>query len=129
VAWRVHVETLQCYNSMAVRFRGIPAFSRDEQRANSSMPHMQHEEVRGQPITRLGQEVTPIARIAQFTWRGGRLEWYRPVAIAVRDEQGVRRVPIHDATRRAMGGIILAGLALGLGAGWIAGAAARGRTR
>jgi hypothetical protein len=94
------------------------------------MPHLRTEERYGQPITCQGQEVTPIARVAQVTWRdGGRLEWHRPVAVEVRDEHGVRRVPIHDTTRRAMGGVILTGLALSLGAGWMARMLTRERTR
>jgi hypothetical protein len=89
------------------------------------MPHIQRAIARGEPLTSQGYAVTPVTQIARVTWPGGRLEWRRPLAIEVRDAQGVRRLPIHDATRSAMLGLFAAGFTLFLGSGLIARAALR----
>jgi hypothetical protein len=88
---------------------------------------METRELRGQPVSRHGQEVTPIARVARVAWHGAILEWHRPAAIEVRDERGERRLPVDNATRLAIGAILLAGLSAGMGAAWLARVSLRGR--
>jgi hypothetical protein len=74
------------------------------------MPQRVTQELRGQPVSRQGLVVTPIARVTRIGWRGGGLDWYRPAAVEVRDDAGVRRIPFYNATRRAIFTIALAGL-------------------
>lgn len=57
-------------------------------------------ETRGQLIRAHGQEVTPIGRVRQFTWPGGGLIWHRPVAVEVRQADGITRLPIPNLTRQ-----------------------------
>jgi hypothetical protein len=82
------------------------------------MPGLRIEETRGKQIAHRSREITPIARVAHVTWRGGGFDWQRPVAVEVRQGDAVQRVPIHNATRRAVAGIILGELALGVLAVW-----------
>jgi hypothetical protein len=77
------------------------------------MPELHREDIRGTPRTLLDQTITPVARVAQLTWPGGRLEWHRPVAVEVTRGDRVQRIPIRNATRRLVAGIVLAELALG----------------
>ncbi|HEV2235992.1 MAG TPA: hypothetical protein VGR57_04945 [Ktedonobacterales bacterium] len=91
------------------------------------MPSVETRELRGQPISHQGQQVTPIARVTRVAWRGGSLDWYRPAAIAVRDARGERRLPIYNVTRLAIGTIVLAGLSAALGAAWLARVSLSGR--
>jgi hypothetical protein len=76
------------------------------------------EQVRGATVRRSGQEIAPVARVARLTWRGGRVEWRRPVAIEVHRGDRAERIPIRDVTRRAQAGVIFAELALGILAVW-----------
>ena len=77
------------------------------------MPGLRTEETRGAPRAQLDQTITPIARVAQLTWPGGRLEWHRPVAVEVARGGRVQRIPIRNATRQLVAGIVLVELALG----------------
>ena len=77
------------------------------------MPGLHREDLRGTPRTLLDQTITPVARVVQLTWPGGRLEWHRPVAVEVARGDRVQRIPIRNATRRLVAGIVLAELALG----------------
>jgi hypothetical protein len=69
-------------------------------------------EVRGAPLTAGTRQVTPVARVARVRWPGGGFEWQRPVAVEVREGDETRRIPIRDETRRALGGIVLAVVAV-----------------
>ncbi len=93
------------------------------------MPHLRTAELRGEPITRLGHEVTPVGQSVRLEWRGGALEWRRPAAIEVRDGARLRRVPIYNATRRAIAVIALAGLTASISAGWFLRVASNERSR
>jgi hypothetical protein len=93
------------------------------------MPDLRTSEERGATIERQGIELTPIARSTHLAWRSGGLEWHRPAAIEVRDDAGVRRIAITNATRRTIGLLALAGLGASIGAGWTARAILQGRTR
>ncbi len=72
------------------------------------MPHFQHRirwrsyETRGQPIHAQGQDITPIGRVMQIGWPRVGLIWHRPVAVEVRRNDGVKRLPIRNRTRRAI---------------------------
>lgn len=67
-------------------------------------------ETRGQPIHAHGREVTPIGRVTRISWPGGGLIWNRAVAVEVRQGSETIRLPIHNATRRAIA-LLLLGLA------------------
>lgn len=67
-------------------------------------------ETRGQPIHAHGREVTPIGRVTQVSWPGGGLLWNRAVAVEVRQGGETTRLPIRNATRRAIA-LLLLGLA------------------
>ena len=84
------------------------------------MPGWRTEETQGTPRTHLDKTITPIACVAQLTWPGGRLEWHRPAAVEVARGGRVQRIPIRNATRQLVAGIVLAELALGGLVGWIA---------
>jgi hypothetical protein len=72
------------------------------------MPLSQHRikwrsyETRGQPIHAQGQDITPIGRVMQIGWPRVGLIWHRPVAVEVRRNEGVTRLPIRNRTRRAI---------------------------
>jgi hypothetical protein len=59
-----------------------------------------------------GWEATPVARLVRLNWPGGGIAWYRPACVEVRVDGGMRQVPIRDTTRWAVGGAIVAPLAL-----------------
>lgn len=86
------------------------------------MPSIQLDEVRGPVIRHGDQRITPIARAARLSWRRGRVEWHHPLAVEIADGDGIRRIPVHDTTRRVMVGLftamLLAPVALGLRATW-----------
>ena len=73
---------------------------------------LRSSEMRDKPIVTHGQEITPIGHVFQVSWPGGTFLWLRPVAIEVRQGDIVRRLSIHNATRRATTGMMLAGLAI-----------------
>ena len=78
------------------------------------MTSLRLNEMRETPIRRLDMEMTPVTHVARVTLPRGSFVWRRPVAIEVRQGDMVRRVRIHDATRRAQVGVILVELALGI---------------
>jgi hypothetical protein len=82
------------------------------------MPGLRTVETRGDSRTHFDQTITPIARVTQLTWPGGRIAWHRPVAVEAARGDRVRRIPIHNATRRLVVGIVLAEAALGALAWW-----------
>src|SRR5437588_2734143 len=75
-------------------------------------PILHLSEVRNKSIISHNRELTLIGRVFQINWPGGAFLWQRPVAIEVRQGDVVRRLSIHNATRRATTSIILAGLAI-----------------
>ena len=80
------------------------------------MPQIRREDVRDPVIRLAGRQVTPVARVTRVAWQGGALEWYHPLAVEIADNEAsqpnlpTQRIPIHDATRRAMLGMLLAAL-------------------
>jgi hypothetical protein len=78
-------------------------------------PILQVNTSRGEPIiTRYGQ-VIPLIRAVKLRWPGGGLNWNRPAAIEVQQGQSQQKLPIRNATSRAIFTIVLTGLAITLG--------------
>lgn len=75
-------------------------------------------EVRGSLVTRGTSELTPVARVVRLDWPSGGIAWYRPGWVEVREGHGVRRIPIRDATRWAVAGVIVAQVVLAALALW-----------
>ena len=84
------------------------------------MPGWQISETRGEPITASDKQITPIGRVFQVRWPGGRFIRYRPVAIEVRQGDMLHRVPIQNTTRRITTTLMLPGLAIFvIGTAWM----------
>lgn len=90
------------------------------------MARVLREEVRGAMIRQAEQAITPVARVTRLVWRGGTAEWHRPLAVEIAGDGGgqpIQRIAIHDATRQAMLGMLLASLvgmvALGVATRWV----------
>src|SRR5436309_15952550 len=75
-------------------------------------PMLRISELRDKPIAAHDRQITPISRVFQVNWPGGAFLWQRPVAIEVRQGDVVRRLSIHNATRRATTSILVAGPAI-----------------
>lgn len=78
-----------------------------------SRPGWRVEDVRGEPLTIAGQQLTPVERVTELSRRHVVLSWRRPVFVEVREGDTVRRLPIRNLTRRAIAFTVLAELALG----------------
>jgi len=76
-------------------------------------------ETRGQPIHAHGREVTPIGRVTRIAWPGGGLIWNRAVAVEVRQGSEITRLPIRNATRRAIALLLLGVAAATLLLAWV----------
>ncbi|HEY7832013.1 MAG TPA: hypothetical protein VIG30_00495 [Ktedonobacterales bacterium] len=79
---------------------------------------MRVEQAHGSVLRQQGREVTPVARVVRIAWRGRQVEWHRPLAVELREGGAVVRIPIHNATRRAVVSLLLSGCALGTLAWW-----------
>ena len=66
---------------------------------------------RGKPFTAFGMQVVPIGFAVHVSWPGGGFTWHRPVAVEVRQEDTIYRLPIYDSTSRVISAIVLTGLA------------------
>src|SRR5262245_34037838 len=73
---------------------------------NTSRPRVERREVRGEPLTLSGWRITPIKRVVHIAWPGGAWLWQRPVAVEIQAGESLRRMPVHNITRRAL--IVLA---------------------
>jgi hypothetical protein len=82
------------------------------------MPTIRTEECPGTPLTRAGQQLTPIERATHVVWRGGAYVWRRPVAVEIWQGAQVRRMRIPNATRAIIFGIVAGGLVLSGLAWW-----------
>jgi hypothetical protein len=82
---------------------------------------VRREDQRGSTVTIHGREITPIARLMTIAWPGGRMVRETPVAIEVNEQGWVRRIPIRDATPRAILAMALAEVALGAVIWWALG--------
>ena len=74
-------------------------------------PVLQISETRGNPVETFNRQTTPIGRVVEVHLPFGSITWHRPVAVEVRQEDAVYRLPIYDSTRRVISAIGLTGLA------------------
>jgi hypothetical protein len=74
---------------------------------------LRREEIRGDPMSFNGRQVTTLKRVTHVHWPGGVWEWHRPAAVEVRDGATVRRIPIRDATRAATFAAMVIGFLVG----------------
>ena len=58
------------------------------------------------------RQTTPVGRVVQVRLPFGSFTWHRPVAVEVRQGESIQRLPIQNATRRAIGAMVLTGLAV-----------------
>ena len=75
-------------------------------------PAFHTSETRGKSVTAFDWQTTPVGRVVQVRLPGISLIWHRPVAVEVRQGDTIHRLPIYNVTRRAIGAIVLTGLAV-----------------
>jgi hypothetical protein len=75
-------------------------------------PALYISETKGKSVTAFDKQTTPVGRVVQVRWPGGSFTWHRPVAVEVRQGDTIHRLPIHNVTLRAIGTIVLTGLAV-----------------
>lgn len=78
-------------------------------------PILQVNTTRGEPITTRYGQIVPLIRVVKLRWPGGGLNWNRPAAIELQEGQSQQKLPIKNATSRAVFTILLTGLAITLG--------------
>ena len=74
---------------------------------------LRSEEVRGDPLSLYGRQVTTLKRVTRVRWPGGVWEWHRPAAVEVREGATVRRIPIRNTTHAATFAAMAVGLLIG----------------
>ncbi len=74
-------------------------------------PALHISETRGKSVTAFDRQTTPVGRVVQVHLPGISFTWHRPVAVEVRQGDTTHRLPIHNVTSRAIGAIVLTGLA------------------
>jgi hypothetical protein len=74
-------------------------------------PVLRISETRGNTIETLDKQTTPIARVIHVQFPFANIIWHRPLAVEVRQGREAYRLPIYNATSRAMSIIFLTGLA------------------
>ncbi len=75
-------------------------------------PALQISETRGKTLTAFDRQITPVGSVVQVRWPGGSFTWHRPMAVEVRQGDTMHRLPIHDATLRAITTVVLAGFSI-----------------
>jgi len=78
-------------------------------------PILQVNTTRGEPITTRYGQIVPLTRVVKLRWPGGGLNWNRPAAIELQQGQSQQKLPIKNATSRAIFTVGLTGLAITLG--------------
>jgi len=73
----------------------------------AARPRIERREVRGEPLTLSGRRITPIKRVVHIAWPGGAWLWQRPIAVEIQEGESLRRMPVHNITRRAIIGLAL----------------------
>jgi hypothetical protein len=74
-------------------------------------PVLQLSETRGNAVETFSRQTTPIGCIVRVQLPVGSFIWHRPVAVEVRQEDTMYRLPIYDSTLRVISAIVLTGLA------------------
>ena len=74
-------------------------------------PVLQISETRGSTVETSNKQTTPIGRLIQVQLPFASLSWHRPLAVEVRQEETIYRLPIYDITSRVISAIFLTGLA------------------
>ncbi len=74
-------------------------------------PVLHISETRGHTIETAGKQTTPIGRVIQVQLPFASITWHRPLAVEVRQGETINRLPIYDATSRAISALVLTGLA------------------
>ena len=74
-------------------------------------PVFQISETRGNTVETSNKQTTPIGRVIQVRLPFASVTWHRPLAVEVRQEDTIYRLPIYDSTSRVIGAIVLTGLA------------------
>jgi len=77
-------------------------------------PVFQISETRGNPVEAFSMQAIPIGRVVQLRLPFSSITLHRPVAVEVRKEETVYRLPINDPTMRAIGVLASAGLAIAI---------------
>jgi hypothetical protein len=72
---------------------------------------LQISETRGNTIERFNKQTTPIGRVIQVQLPFASITWHRPLAVEVRQEDTIYRLPIYNLTSRMISAIVLTGLA------------------
>ena len=74
-------------------------------------PVLHISETRGNPVEAFNRQTTPIGRVIQVRLPFSSITWHRPLAVEVRQEDTIYRLPIYDSTSRVISAIVLTGLA------------------
>ena len=74
-------------------------------------PILQISETRGNTAETSNKQTTPIGRLIQVQLPFASVSWHRPLAVEVRQEDTIYRLPIYDVTSRVISAIVLTGLA------------------
>jgi len=74
-------------------------------------PVLHISETRGNTVETFNKQTTPIGRVVQVQLPFASVSWHRPLAVEVRQEGTMYRLPIYDATSRVISAIVLTGLA------------------
>jgi hypothetical protein len=77
-------------------------------------PILQISETRGNPVEAFSRQATPIGRVVQLRLPFSSFTWHRPVAVEVRKEETIYRLPINDPTMRVISVLVSAGLAIAI---------------
>src|SRR5205085_10467537 len=94
--------------------------ARESMQQSPKKSGLQISETRGEPIMAFGRQITPVGRVFQVRWPGGRFIRHRPVAIEVLQGDVMQRVPIQNTTRRITTTLMLTGLAIFvIGTAWM----------
>ena len=73
-------------------------------------PVLHVSETRGNPIETVNRQTTPIGRSIQIRLPFVSVSWHRPLAVEVRQEDNIYRLPIYDTTLRVIIAIVFTGL-------------------
>ena len=74
-------------------------------------PVLQISETRGSTVETFNKQTTPIGRLIEVRLPFASITWHRPLAVEVRQEDTIYRLPIYDLNSRVISAIVLTGLA------------------